>query len=89
MVFGLASYTMMAFEMNFLLLRGAESNFMPKEAAQFLSPEKEAKIVQNMKWMFINEHMLIATLWSAKFAMLAIYLRITYVHAYCLDANHG
>jgi hypothetical protein len=79
MVFGTVTYTFMIFGISFVLQRGAESNYMPVQAAIFLSPSEKMKIIVNEKWIFAIEHFLMATLWSTKFAMLAIYLRITYV----------
>jgi hypothetical protein len=79
MLFGTATYTVMIFGLDFVLLRGGEIYFLPENAVMFMSPNEKAKRAQNGKWVSVSEHMLIVTLSSAKFAMWAIYTRITYV----------
>lgn len=77
MVFALATFTVMTYGINGLLNRGAETAFVAEEVLQLMTKEDVSLLIRNAKWIYAICHLEILTLWSAKFCMVIIYLRIT------------
>jgi hypothetical protein len=50
---------------------------MTPEDIQNLTPEIKEERIRGSKWVFVSEHAMVLTIWSLKFCMLLIYMRIT------------
>lgn len=77
--FALVNFTLLCYSLNHLIDRGGKNNYMSEGAAALLTPDEVAYIVANGKWVFVQEHLMLGVLWSAKFSVLIIYWRITFV----------
>jgi len=77
MVFCLATFTVMTVGINQLLARGGKVAYIPERMLARLPQQEIERLMGNAKWMYVNSHMLSLTMWSAKFCMVILYLRIT------------
>ncbi|OJD10402.1 hypothetical protein AJ78_08574 [Emergomyces pasteurianus Ep9510] len=59
------------------VIAGGGSNLLTKEEVLALTPETKLARISGSKWVYVSEHMMVLTIWSLKFCMLAIYGRIT------------
>lgn len=78
---------MLCYSLNNLLNHGSLNNYITPEAASLLTPSELSEIVNNMKWVFAQEHLVLAVLWSSKTVMLIIYWRITLVFSHRAQRN--
>jgi hypothetical protein len=52
---------------------------MTQDDIDNLTEETKTERIRGSKWVFVSEHAFVLTIWSLKFCMLCIYVRITYV----------
>jgi hypothetical protein len=76
MVFALLWYTILCISLN-EVASGGGSNLMTKEDIRSLTDETTKERIRGSKWVFVSEHAFVLTIWSLKFCMLCIYVRIT------------
>jgi hypothetical protein len=88
MLFAWSFFTLLCYSLNNLLNHGGKNNYLTPEQVAVLTPSDISEIVTDMKWVFAQEHFVLAVLWSAKAAMLIIYWRITLVLAHVIKVPH-
>ncbi|OAX83896.1 hypothetical protein ACJ72_01742 [Emergomyces africanus] len=59
------------------VIAGGGSNLLTAEEVLALTPETKVARISGSKWVYVSEHMMVLTIWTLKFCMLAIYGRIT------------
>jgi len=77
--FALVCFTLLCYSLNHLVDHGGLNNYISVEVAATLTPAERALISANGKWVFVQEHLMLGILWSAKASLLIIYWRITFV----------
>jgi hypothetical protein len=81
MIFALLWYTVLCVSLN-EVASGGGSNLMTEEDIASLTPETKEERIRGSKWVFVSEHAMVLAIWSLKFCMLYIYVRITLVLRY-------